>query len=65
MTIRIKSGTTQQFRSNLSSGSGFGLLTVMRIDETYRVDANGHPRAFSVVMHIFTGDDRFDPESNT
>jgi hypothetical protein len=22
-------------------------------------------RAFSVIMHIFTGDDRFDPDSNT
>jgi hypothetical protein len=29
-------------------GGGSGLLAVMRIDETYRVDSDGHPRALPV-----------------
>jgi len=35
-----------QLRNRL--GGGAGLLAVMRIDETYRVDADGHPRALPV-----------------
>jgi hypothetical protein len=32
-----------ELRNRLAGGGG--LLAVMRIDETYRVDADGHPRA--------------------
>jgi len=32
----------------LYHGRGAGLLAVMRIDEAYRVDAGGHPRALPV-----------------
>jgi len=35
-----------QLRNRL--GGGAGLLAVMRVDETYRVDTNGHPRALPV-----------------
>jgi len=46
----ISGDTVAQIETELRNrlGGGSGLLAVMRVDETYRVDADGHPRALPV-----------------
>jgi len=46
----IPDATVAQIETELRNrlGGGSGLLAVMWIDETYRVDADGHPRALPV-----------------
>jgi len=46
----ISDATVAQIETELRNrlGGGAGLLAVMRVDETHRVDADGHPRALPV-----------------
>jgi len=46
----ISDDTVAQIETELRNrlGGGSGLLTVMRVDETHRVDSDGHPRALPV-----------------
>jgi len=49
-TADISDATVAQIETELRNrlGGGAGLLAVMRVDETHRIDANGHPRALPV-----------------
>ena len=49
-TADISDATVAQIETELRNrlGGGSGLLAVMRVDETHRIDANGHPRALPV-----------------
>jgi len=53
----ISDDTVAQIEKELRNriGGGAGLLEVMRVDETHRVDADGYPRALPVGL---------DPEAN-